>query len=60
MHLKQNSSRIVCRFFVQGKCKLKEKCRLYHPKRITQPMKKRASKELGKCYCGAKTNYSGK
>ena len=46
-------SRSVCRHFVKGKCNYKERCRFFHPQKITQPMKKRALKELGKCYCGA-------
>ena len=56
----------VCRYFVnQNKCKKDKKCRFYHPPNITQLIKKQATREIGKCFCGAfqknlvnKKNYS--
>ena len=50
-----DSSRATCRYFIRGKCHRGERCRFYHPRSsdITPAIKKRAFKELGKCYCGA-------
>jgi hypothetical protein len=56
----------VCRYFVnQNKCKKDKKCRFYHPPIITPIIRKEATREIGKCYCGAnqkhvvnKKNYS--
>lgn len=44
----------VCRQFVnQTNCRQKQRCRFYHPPIITSIIKKKASRELGCCYCGA-------
>ena len=44
----------ICRQFVtKGNCRYRMKCRFYHPLVITPVIKKRATRELGCCYCGS-------
>jgi hypothetical protein len=43
-----------CRQFVnQGNCRRRLKCRFYHPPIITTIIKRKTTRELGHCYCGA-------
>lgn len=47
-------NRPICRQFVnQGGCHKRKRCHFYHPKVITHVIQKKASRELGHCYCGA-------
>ena len=49
-----DASKPICRQFVnQAKCRRKQKCRFYHPPVITRIIKRKATRELGFCYCGA-------
>jgi len=48
-----NPQRPVCRYFFKKKCSRGDKCRFYHPPRITRTIKKRARRPIGKCYCGS-------
>jgi hypothetical protein len=46
---------LLCRQFVNtGSCPRRNKCRFHHPQLITETIKKRAIREPGRCYCGAK------
>jgi len=43
-----------CRQFVnQGKCRRRLKCRFYHPPATTPTIRRKTTRDLGKCYCGA-------
>jgi len=45
---------LVCRQFVnQGNCRSRKRCQFYHPKIITPIIKRKASRKLGYCFCGA-------
>lgn len=45
----------ICRNFInRGKCKKGNRCRFYHPEIITESIKKKAKREPGCCYCGAR------
>ena len=47
-------SRPICRQFVnQGSCRKKTRCYFYHPTVMTPIIKKKASRQLGSCYCGS-------
>ena len=44
----------VCRDFVnQGSCRRDSRCRFYHPPIITTIIRRKATRDIGCCYCGA-------
>lgn len=44
----------ICRQFVnQGTCRRRSNCRFYHPRVITDIIRRKAGRELGHCYCGS-------
>lgn len=48
-----DSDNPVCREYVnQGNCHNKQRCRFYHPKRVTMKIRKKAKRAAGFCYCG--------
>jgi len=49
----KDPSRPVCRFHFQKRCKLGDRCRFYHPPRVTRTIEKKARRKIGSCYCGA-------
>jgi len=47
-------SKPLCRRYVkQGKCRSNKGCRFYHPQIITPVIKRKTTRELGHCFCGA-------
>lgn len=47
-------NRPICRAYVnQSKCNRNNHCNFYHPRVITQMIKKKARREPGFCYCGS-------
>jgi hypothetical protein len=44
----------ICREFVnQGNCRKRKQCYFNHPQEITSSVVKKATRQLGYCYCGA-------
>ena len=56
------SSKPICRHFVNDRCRYGDKCRFYHPIKITRTIKKKSTRKIGHCYCGSRLrrvmNYS--
>jgi len=43
----------ICRDYVKGICKRGKRCRFRHPIPINNEARKRASRQIGCCFCGA-------
>ena len=46
-------SRPICRSFIRDKCTKKNMCLFFHPIEITPTVRKKVTREIGRCYCGA-------
>ena len=53
-HPCDDNTKPICRQFVnQGNCRKRKRCYFYHPKVITPIIIKKATRQLGYCYCGS-------